>query len=451
MKQMLRCPLSSEECSKNIVVQNKTFYLAEPEGSEEDRKRRRDVLDAALGNEYRIRSALEEKRHYIFTCNLCEMIQSCAYGIVEIKTGSSDVLLELGMMIALGKPIIILCRKGGSGLKLPPDIRAIGVIPFEEYADVIRPLREMSAKLPLSIPLNDAVDKIKGMSGAEKPLSAEELKQITAEYGSRQIIEFDEVAKEADADTNLFVKEQAEVSPELAEKKGKIENIQAHPDEPDSIEDADTALSRGNRYYEREEYKLAIENYDLALILKPELSDAWKSKGLALDKLERYEESIKCFDRVIEINPDDSDAWLDKGVALGNIERYEEALECCDEAIELRPNDSNAWFNKGVALVNLNRYEDAVKCCDKAIEIKPDYHEAWTNKSAIFNSLERYEEAVECCNKSIEIKPDDSNIWFNKWIALSNLGQYDEAMECYEKAVELQPDDEVNHTDLLQD
>lgn len=440
MRQIVRCPLSGKECSKTIRVQEKTFFLAEPEKPEEDRERRRNVLDAALGNEYRIRSALEEKQ-YTFTCKICEMIQSCAYGIADIKTVNPNVLMELGMMIALSKPAIILCKKGEEGLKLPSDARAIGVIPFMEYADVIKPLREMAAKLLPSVSLPASVEDIEGILGEVKPSLAEEVRQVSDEYGDRLVIEFEEAAKEADLGTGISEREQVEISSGQGGRLDKIEASPEHLKKSGFTTDAGTALSRGNLYYERGEYELAVEHYDWAITLKPEFLEAWNSKGLALDGLNRYEEAINCYNKVIEIKPDDSNAWLNKVVALGNQRRYEEAVECCDKAIEVKPNDSNAWFNKGVALCNLDQYEEAIKCCDKAIEINPDFYEAWSNKSVILGNLGRYEEALECCDKVIGIKPDDNNAWFNKGVALINLGRPEEAIECYNKAIDVEPDD----------
>lgn len=416
MIKMTRCPLTGEKCSKAIVVQEKTFFLAEPDKPEEDRERRRNVLDAILGSEYIIRSAFEEKQ-YAFTCKLCEVIQSCAYGIADVKNGNYNVLMELGMMIALGKPVIVLCKKGGEGLKLAPDARAIRIIYFEEYADLIKPLREIAAKLPAPVSLTG------------------EVKQALDEYGDSPSVELDKAGKEVNLDTGLPEEEQMESS-ELTGGLDVLEDSSGLLEKSDFTMDADTALSRGNLYYQRGEYEQAIENYDWALTLNPELLEAWNGKGLALGNLDQYEEALECFDKAMELKPDDSDAWLNKGIIAGSHRRYKEARDYCDKAIELRADNCNAWFNKGVALINLAQNEEALECFDKAIELKPDYHEAWSNKSVILINLGRYEEALACCDRAIEIKPDDNNIWFNKWIALGNLGRYDEAIECYGKAID---------------
>ena len=110
MGQIIRCPLIGVTCMKPITIEEKSFFLAEAEKPEDDSQWRREALTTVLEREYKykIRSALDESDVNAFTCKICEMIQTCAYGIADISNNNPNVLLELGMMIALGKPAIIL-------------------------------------------------------------------------------------------------------------------------------------------------------------------------------------------------------------------------------------------------------------------------------------------------------------------------------------------------------
>ena len=108
MGQIIRCPLTGLPCGKPIVIQEESFFLAEAEKPEEDKKRRIKAVSEAIQGSYEIRSALDEKGINAFTCKICELIQSCAYGIADITERNPNVILELGMMLALGKPAVIL-------------------------------------------------------------------------------------------------------------------------------------------------------------------------------------------------------------------------------------------------------------------------------------------------------------------------------------------------------
>lgn len=51
-----------------------------------------------------------EPKNAIF-CDICKLIQNSAYGIVDITGLNPNVMLEMGMLIALGKPIYVIVKK----------------------------------------------------------------------------------------------------------------------------------------------------------------------------------------------------------------------------------------------------------------------------------------------------------------------------------------------------
>lgn len=83
------CPLTGRECSEVVEIQGDTFFLAEP--FDKDRRKRekavKNALKEALGdkfNESVLKIADKEPKASIF-CDICRMIQSCAYGIADIS------------------------------------------------------------------------------------------------------------------------------------------------------------------------------------------------------------------------------------------------------------------------------------------------------------------------------------------------------------------------------
>ncbi|MBE9593934.1 MAG: tetratricopeptide repeat protein, partial [Proteobacteria bacterium] len=113
-------------------------------------------------------------------------------------------------------------------------------------------------------------------------------------------------------------------------------------------------LSRGDDFYQSNEYELALKAYDRVIELKPDYAVAWYNRGFVLYELGRYNESLKAYDKAIELKPDYATAWNNRGVALGKLGRSEEALKAYDKAIELKPDYTVTW-NRGVALDKLGR------------------------------------------------------------------------------------------------
>ena len=95
-------------------------------------------------------------------------------------------------------------------------------------------------------------------------------------------------------------------------------------------------------------------------------------KGVNLSKKEKFEEALECYNEAISIEPEVWDFWFSKGSALSELERFEEALECYNEATVLDSWKTRweAWFCKGQVLSHLGRYEETFECFDEAIGIE---------------------------------------------------------------------------------
>ncbi|MBU3576373.1 tetratricopeptide repeat protein, partial [Polynucleobacter sp. UK-Mo-2m-Kol15] len=67
------------------------------------------------------------------------------------------------------------------------------------------------------------------------------------------------------------------------------------------------------------------------------------NKGATLKELKRYEEAIVFADQALVINPNLAEAWSNKGVALRWLTRYDEAIAHFDKALSLKPDID--WIN----------------------------------------------------------------------------------------------------------
>lgn len=368
MGQIIRCPLTGESCNKPITIQEKTFFLAEAEEPEPAKKRRIKAISEAIADGYKIRSALEEKGINAFTCKICEMIQTCAYGMADISQNNANVFMELGMMLALGKPTIILAKRGQEQqLKLPSDVTAIEIIPFEEYLDIIDQLREIVQKLlpPISpvSPIED-LEKI-------KPQFADELRKMRADI----VKEFKKSIEEAKLDTISFREEKKEIPLELGERLKSLEENLEDMRRLGLVTDASTAFLRGNYFYNRGEYYEALAMYNWVLELKPDDPDTLTNRGSTYGKLERYDESLVDYNRSLELRPDDPDILYNRGVIYGNLKRYDDALADYNRSLEIRPDHAKTLYNLACLSSLMGKTDDALAYLEKAINKDKKYRD----------------------------------------------------------------------------
>jgi tetratricopeptide (TPR) repeat protein len=368
MGQVIRCPLTGLPCGKLITIQKESFFLAEAEKPEEDKKRRRKAVSEAMQDSYEIRSALDEKGINAFTCKICEMIQTCAYGMADITQRNPNVLLELGMMIALGKPTIILSRRGQEEeLKLPSDLSAIEIIPFTEYIDIIDQLRKVAQKLPPAVSPSSPIQDLERIW----PQWAEELKKKTADI----VKEFKQTIDEAKLDTVSFREEKKRIPPELSKRLQSLEEKLEDMTRLGFATDTKTAFLRGNYYYNQGKYNDALVAYNWSLELRPDDPTTLNNRGNTYFALKRYDEALADFNRSLELRPDEPVILYNRGTTYPHLRRYDEALADLNRSLELRPDHLATLYNLACLFSLRVKPNDALAYLEKAVGKDKKYRE----------------------------------------------------------------------------
>ncbi len=196
---------------------------------------------------------------------------------------------------------------------------------------------------------------------------------------------------------------------------------------------------RGNAYADLDDYERAIEGYDQAIALKPDLALAYNNRGVAYGNQGNYERAIEDFDQAIELQPDAA-AYSNRGAAYCNLGNYEQAIEDFDQAIALQPDYAGAYSNRGAAYCNLGNYEQAIEDFDQAIALQPDYAGAYNNRGIAYVDLGDPKRAIEDFDQAIALQPGWAWPYNNRGLAYTHLGDYQRAIEDFDQAIALQPD-----------
>jgi len=162
---------------------------------------------------------------------------------------------------------------------------------------------------------------------------------------------------------------------------------------------------------------------------------SWVNKGLAQAAKGEYEEALDSFDKALEMDPNLAEALYNKGCGLYCLGKSEEALIYFDKAVETNPDEDKAWYDKGTCLDSLRRYQEAITCYDRAIDIDSRYVKAFNNKGAALKKLGRYEEALDNFQKAVDIA-NFREALYNKGTTLQELGRHSEAVDTFRFLIE---------------
>ena len=115
--------------------------------------------------------------------------------------------------------------------------------------------------------------------------------------------------------------------------------------------------SEGQKYDGREQYDLAIVQYNKAVKSDPNFAFAWDNMGLCYRKLNRYEEAIKCYKKSLEIDPKGTMPLQNMAVAYDYLKDYKSASETYLKIIKNNPEDAEGYYGAGTTFFSNQDYE----------------------------------------------------------------------------------------------
>lgn len=198
-------------------------------------------------------------------------------------------------------------------------------------------------------------------------------------------------------------------------------------------------LNHGNVLLAMGETEAAVAAYATALTHDPDYAAAHYSMGNAHFKSGRREAALAAYNKAIELKPDFVDAEVGRALVLTDLGQLDEAVASYLHVLDFKPDYAEMHYCMGDALSKLGRAAEAAKCYRQAGELKPDYLEAHSSLGSALQDLGQLDEAAASYRRALELKPDYLEVHGNLGNVLRNLGQLEQAAASYRRVLEIQP------------
>ncbi len=137
---------------------------------------------------------------------------------------------------------------------------------------------------------------------------------------------------------------------------------------------------QGRIAYDGYAYHAAIEKFNKALELDPELPRAYDNLGLCYEAMSDNESAVKCYGRAVSLNRKRLPAspWppLNYGMLLLRQDLLDQAETLLREAVSFGPAIPQTHHQLGAALAKQKKFPDAIAELKKAVDLDPTYAEA---------------------------------------------------------------------------
>ena len=97
------------------------------------------------------------------------------------------------------------------------------------------------------------------------------------------------------------------------------------------------------------EFEPALRDFDKALTLKPNFSQAYADRGMAYNDLQQYDRALQDFTEAIRLRPGNAVFHLRRAAAYSGLKQYGKAIQDDTEAIRLQPDDLKAYAARASA------------------------------------------------------------------------------------------------------
>lgn len=198
---------------------------------------------------------------------------------------------------------------------------------------------------------------------------------------------------------------------------------------PDDVAEAHNSLGKALDNFGRTDE--AIEEYLIAIRIRPELTEARYNLALLYHRSGRSEEALREIKNTIWLKSDYANAHNLLGTIYADMGSTQEAIDEFKKTIELNPDHHTAHYNIGRIYEEKGFYANAIIEYTRAVELKPDYPRPHNNLGNIYGSLGLFEKSIEEYRTAIELNPDYLAPYFGLAQSLEETGDTEKAAENY--------------------
>lgn len=176
-------------------------------------------------------------------------------------------------------------------------------------------------------------------------------------------------------------------------------------------------------------------------------AEAYFMMGLNFRSMGETNKAINAFQTATELNPELLDAWLILGKLFEN-EGNPLAADYYNAAINVNPDEPSTWHSKAFYLQNNNRIPEALEIYKRINTIDKYYLDAYLNAGILYMELDSFENAYDQFNIMTQLKSQNFIGYYYRGLASKALGQMESAIADMQNCLNLNPEFERAQTQL---
>ncbi len=197
-----------------------------------------------------------------------------------------------------------------------------------------------------------------------------------------------------------------------------------------------TLLKLSETQHILKQYESSLFTIAKILTLNSQEAEAYFMMGLNFRSIDELDKAINAFQTATELNPELLDAWLILG-KLFEDKQNPMALKYYEAAININPENPSTWHSKAFYLQNNGQLSEAINIYKQINNIDKYYLDAYLNAGILYMELDSFEQARDQFNIMAQLERQNFIAYYYRGLAFEALGQLDKAKEDYQNSINL--------------
>jgi tetratricopeptide (TPR) repeat protein len=145
----------------------------------------------------------------------------------------------------------------------------------------------------------------------------------------------------------------------------------------------------------------------------PQSAEGWLNTGLNAIQQGQLPAAIEAFQTALQLNPQLVPARYNLGLALRQSGNLTGAIEAFSQTTQIDPNFALAFSNLGAAFLENNQFEQAQTALARAIELDPQLSIAYYNLGLVYEKTEQWPLAESAFLQTLQRQPNSSQAFYH--------------------------------------
>ena len=199
----------------------------------------------------------------------------------------------------------------------------------------------------------------------------------------------------------------------------------------------------GDNFMLKNEYRLAVKEYLVSLMIDKNNTHAHKGASKAYKNLKEYDKAIKHLKSARNVYGFDSEIYYELGLNYLLNADNSNAQKNFIRTIKLAPDNKNAQIKLALTHELSGESDMAELVYDTIIEKYPHYIPALSNLASLYMEKEDYKKAIGLFKRMIKINPDYYRAYLGLGICFDKLNKLTTAVRFYKKYISAKPNSDV--------